>query len=146
MVQAEELDSHFERPSSLHRAPETPGVRGAPALAREGAIPADLKRLAVRPWAGIRVGEARNPGPWRVVATNATSMPRNEEALVRTLARLQADLAGVTETRLGELNQPTFARRLDKRGFTAVWGKPRPLVRRRNGRRSIREPFRNQGF
>ena len=84
-------------------------------------------------WAGIRVGEARKPGPWQVCAANATSVPRNEEALVRLGEG--ADLIGITETRLGELQQRSYARRLAQRGFTAVWGKPQPLQRQRSRRR-----------
>ena len=83
-----------------------------------------------RPWAEVRVGEARRPGPWRICAANVTSLPSNEGLL----ARIKADLIGVTETRLGELQQRAYSKRLANRGLTAVWGKPQPL-RKRKGKR-----------
>ena len=77
-------------------------------------------------------GPPRRPWPWRICATNVTSLPRNEALL----ARIDADIIGVTETRLGELQQRAYAKRLESKGLHAVWGRPKPMQRRKGKRLS----------
>eukprot|EP00973_Karenia_brevis_P005580 762075-Karenia_brevis.AAC.1 len=71
---------------------------------------------------GVRVGEAKHPGPLRVVSANVTSLLTQ----CSVIDELVADIVGLQETRLSELGQVEIGRSLLDKGWQCFWGKPQP--------------------
>eukprot|EP00973_Karenia_brevis_P030209 4163564-Karenia_brevis.AAC.1 len=71
---------------------------------------------------GLRVGEAKNPGPWKIGTANVTSMWTQMDAA----ASISADVLALQETRLSEAGQKLMTEELDKRGWQCFWGCPQP--------------------
>eukprot|EP00660_Eupelagonema_oceanica_P019513 gene19513-biopygen42552 len=135
---AERCNEPTKRDADVGGARPVGGVHPRPRRAR-GATRAGVRVLLcalVVAWqvgyAGVRVGEAANPGhaPWKVTTANVTALTERTRIPLSTIG---GSIVALQEVKLTKVGQEAATKRLWHEGWQTTWGKAQPPGTRAGG-------------